>query len=251
MRKFRWLVIGFVALLMLIPSLVLADVQFATNTSATLFVSVFNHSGDPVNNANVTITLRSSNGTAIFLNQNMTYVAGSYGLYRYNFTTPSVPGSYAAESHAIGYGYGSESVQIMFINSTTNYYTNNYTIFNNYTTNNNYTYITQNITGNFTASDVWGANMSSYPDGNTFGGLLASFGGTMGLAQIILIVALLGFALWKKGWLRILLSVGIIIWGAFAMSYDIKIAAPLLAVGLVLFIEAIIRQIQHAREATE
>jgi hypothetical protein len=254
MKRFRWLVIVVVALLMLIPSLVLADVQFAANTSATLFVSVYNHARDPVNDANVTITLRAPDGTAIFFNQNMTYVAGSYGLYAYNFTTPAMPGSYVADSYAAGYGYGSESVQIVWLNTTTNYYANNYTIFNNYTTSNNYTYITNNYTGgNLSASGVWNATMSGFSDGNTFGGLLASLGGNtaMGLVQIILVIALLGFALWKKGWLRILLSVGTIIWGAFAMPYDIKIAAPLLAVGLVLFIEAVIRQIQHAREATE
>ena len=71
------------------------------------------------------------------------------------------------------------------------------------------------------------------------------------IADIILVVALLGFALWKKGWIRILLSVCIIIWGAFAIQYDIKIAAPLIAASAVLFIQAIIREIQTAREQEE
>jgi len=73
----------------------------------------------------------------------------------------------------------------------------------------------------------------------------------IGLPEIILVVALLGFALWKKGWPRIILSICIIIWGTFAMPYDIKIATPLIAVGAVLFVEAVLRQIQHAREATQ
>jgi len=73
----------------------------------------------------------------------------------------------------------------------------------------------------------------------------------IGLPEIILVVALLGFALWRKGWSRIILSICIIIWGTFALSYDIKVAAPLIAVGVVLFIEATLRQIQHAREATQ
>ena len=72
-----------------------------------------------------------------------------------------------------------------------------------------------------------------------------------GIGNIILVMALLGFALWKKGWLRIILSICIIIWGVFYISYDIKIAAPLIAVGAVLFIQAILKQIQYAREQAE
>lgn len=68
-----------------------------------------------------------------------------------------------------------------------------------------------------------------------------------GIGDIILVIALLFFALWKKGWIRIILSACTIIWGVFFISYDIKIAAPLLAVGAVLFIMAILRQIQSAR----
>jgi len=71
-----------------------------------------------------------------------------------------------------------------------------------------------------------------------------------GISGIIMVMALLGFALWKKGWIRILLSICIIIWGVFYMSYDIKIAAPLITMGAVLSIQAILVQIQHAREET-
>lgn len=75
-------------------------------------------------------------------------------------------------------------------------------------------------------------------------------GGALGIPDILFIVALLVCALWKKGWLRIILSLSIIIWGTFAMQYDIKIAASLLAVASVLFIQVILVQIQHAREET-
>lgn len=75
-------------------------------------------------------------------------------------------------------------------------------------------------------------------------------GTEIGIADILFALALLGFALWKKGWIRIILSVCIIIWGAFALQYDIKIAAPLLAAGSVLFFEAVLKEIQHAREVT-
>ena len=71
----------------------------------------------------------------------------------------------------------------------------------------------------------------------------------VGLPQIIFVLALCGFALWKTGWVRILLSICIVIWGAFSMSYDIKIAAPLITLGTVLFIMTILRQWhEHGQE---
>ena len=69
-----------------------------------------------------------------------------------------------------------------------------------------------------------------------------------GIGDMILVIALLFFALWKKDWIRIILSTCIVIWGAFYISYDIKVAAPLIAVGATLFIQAILVQIQNSRE---
>jgi uncharacterized membrane protein HdeD (DUF308 family) len=73
----------------------------------------------------------------------------------------------------------------------------------------------------------------------------------LGLPQMIIILALMGFSLWKQGWLRVILSLCLIVWGAFAMSYDIKIAAPLLAIGTVLFIMGIMKLISNYRESRE
>jgi len=75
------------------------------------------------------------------------------------------------------------------------------------------------------------------------------FGGPMGIVATMFAIALLGFAIWKKGWIRIVLALGVVIWGAFAMQYDIKIAAPLLSVGTVLFFMGILRLIKSQREA--
>jgi len=73
----------------------------------------------------------------------------------------------------------------------------------------------------------------------------------IGIPEIILVVALLGFALWKKGWIRIILCLGITTWGIFFMPYDAKVAAPFLGVGVVLFILGVMAQIRSAREVTE
>ena len=62
----------------------------------------------------------------------------------------------------------------------------------------------------------------------------ASIGNLLGVPQMLFVVALCGFALWKRGWLRAVLAVCIITWGAFAVAYDVRVAAPLLALGIIL-----------------
>lgn len=61
------------------------------------------------------------------------------------------------------------------------------------------------------------------------------------LPEILFIVALVGFACWKTSWVRVVLSVAIIIWGVFTLPYDIKFAAPLIGVGALLFIAGIMK----------
>jgi len=75
--------------------------------------------------------------------------------------------------------------------------------------------------------------------------------GPMGINSILFILGLVAFAFWKKGWIRILLSICIIIWGAFAMKYDVKVAAPLLAIGTVLFFMGILNRISESKKARE
>jgi len=69
----------------------------------------------------------------------------------------------------------------------------------------------------------------------------------IGIPEVIIAIALLGFALWKTSWIRVFLSIGVIIWGTFAMPYDIKLAAPLVTVGAVLFIIGIMNIISSHR----
>ena len=64
------------------------------------------------------------------------------------------------------------------------------------------------------------------------------------LPEVIFALGLCAFALWKTSWIRLLLAVCITVWGAFAMPYDYKIAAPLIAIGIMLFITAIIHHLQ-------
>ena len=81
--------------------------------------------------------------------------------------------------------------------------------------------------------------------------LVSLIEGPTGIINIMFAVALMGFAFWKKGWLRVMLSLSLVIWGTFAMQYDVKIAAPFLAVGTLLFILAIFQLITASREAAE
>jgi len=57
----------------------------------------------------------------------------------------------------------------------------------------------------------------------------------LGVPQILFLIALCVFALWKTSYLRLILSVCIIIWGVFSMPYDVKIAAPMVGLGVILF----------------
>ena len=69
----------------------------------------------------------------------------------------------------------------------------------------------------------------------------------IGIPEILFVIALCGFALWKKTWIRVILSLGVIIWGAFTMSTDVKFAGPLVAIGTVLFIMGITNIISSHR----
>ena len=69
----------------------------------------------------------------------------------------------------------------------------------------------------------------------------------LGVPQMMVIVALLYFALWKHGWIRVILSLSLIVWGAFAIGIDAKIGAPLIGVATVLFFMGTFKLIQNAR----
>ena len=69
----------------------------------------------------------------------------------------------------------------------------------------------------------------------------------IGTPEVIIVAVLLGLASWKKSWVRVITSIGVIIWGAYFTSYDIKWAAPVIAIGTVLFIIGILNIISSHR----
>ena len=69
----------------------------------------------------------------------------------------------------------------------------------------------------------------------------------IGVPQMMVIIAVMGFALWKHGWIRVLLSLSLVIWGAFAIGVDVKIGAPLVGIGTILFFMGIFKLIQDYR----
>lgn len=80
---------------------------------------------------------------------------------------------------------------------------------------------------------------------------LSLTGDGFGLLEMILVIAFLAIAIWKKSWVRVICSLTVIIWGAFAMQYDIKVAAPLVGIGTILFIMDVMRMIQQSRAQAE
>ena len=78
-----------------------------------------------------------------------------------------------------------------------------------------------------------------------------SLGDGFGLLEMMLVIAIMGFAFWKKSWIRVTLSTCLIIWGVFAMPYDIKVAAPLVGIGTVLFVMGTLNLISQSRQSRE
>ena len=123
----------------------------------------------------------------------------------------------------------------------------------------NYTYYyrawSQNNYGTSSGYDQASIGHGSGSSSNTTTGFsVLSFsltGDGFGLLEMMLVIAFLAIAIWKKSWVRVICSLAVIIWGAFAMQYDIKVAAPLVGVGAILFVMGILRMIQQARAARE
>jgi len=78
--------------------------------------------------------------------------------------------------------------------------------------------------------------------------ILSLIEGPTGIVNMMFAVALMGFAFWKKSWIRVILALALIIWGVFTIPYDIKIAAPFIGIGFVLFIMGIFQNIAGQRE---
>ena len=72
----------------------------------------------------------------------------------------------------------------------------------------------------------------------------------LNLAQLVLVLAICGFALWQRGWIRIILSLCIIIWAVWTLKYDVRIGGTLIALGTLLFFEGIMAKISQSRQST-
>jgi len=60
------------------------------------------------------------------------------------------------------------------------------------------------------------------------------------IPDVLLMLALVGFSVWKHGWLRTILSLCAVVWGVFAFQYDVRIAASILTASVFLFIMGIL-----------
>lgn len=189
--------IVFIALLVFIPSIVLADAEYISSEDGVVYAQVLNGDGSPANSANVTLTLWTSAGTKVLDSVNMTYITGSNGIYSYNLTSPETEGFYLAEicsTNPVAYSSGQIHV----------------------------------------SAEEADAEVDPF-----------------GMPQVLFAVGFCIFAFWKRGWLRIILSICVVLWGMYALPYDIKIAAPLIGVGFVLFIIGVLRIIESYRQGDE
>ena len=224
MRTVKYLVALLILFLILLPTTVSA--YYIPGQTINVQTTVKDVDGVAVTNATVTLDIYNPSAVLIVNDAAMNHVAN--GVYEYGWTIPASVGTYFCVASAVGYGYDTMSYPVYYSSAN----------------------VTVNASAHVDSDEIWGVNMSGYTDTATFGGILNDiFGGNMKELLVFLLfpMGLLGFALWKRGWLRILLSICIIIWGIYAVSYDIRIAVPFIAIGPILFIQEIISQIQHAR----
>lgn len=148
--------------------------EYRPEDAGTIYAQVLDGSGTPVNDATVTLTLWDSEGNKELDGVSMTYITGSQGIYRYNFTVPADEGVYVAEVvTANPTGYGSGDI-----------------------------HVSETGGGGTTPAAIWGEGISDYTDTSTFGGVLNDIlgGGTMPMLFILGLLALgltLGF-FWKQ-----------------------------------------------------
>lgn len=163
--------------LLLIPTAGLADsgttgvwgTEYVPEEDGTIYAQVFNSDGTPANGATVTLTLWKSDGTKELDGVNMAYIAGTNGIYKYDFTTPAADGVYIADVvTATPTGYGSAEVHV----------------------------------SSEGAADIWSEPIVGYTDSSTFGGLINDItgGGTMPMLFLcgMLALGLLILFFWKK-----------------------------------------------------
>lgn len=83
---------------------------------------------------------------------------------------------------------------------------------------------------------AWGYNDNGYSADY----ISLRVGHAIGAPAVVFVIGLIGLALWRKNWIRLLLAICLVIWGAFTLGYDVKIAGPLIAVGSVLAIQGLL-----------
>jgi len=184
-------------LLVVIPSSTLATEYHTPGENGTIYAHVLYANGTPANGATLNLTLWRPNGTKELDSVGMSYIAGSNGIYQYNFTTPNVVGVYAVDIvSANPAGYGTDEVHVLALNVTCT-----------------------NVTCNISGAAIWNTTATGYTDESTFGGLINNFlgGGNMALLGVVGLLALLmvvGF--WRKSqaimWVTGLAWIGFAFW---------------------------------------
>jgi len=163
--------IAVVLFLVLIPTTVWASSEYAPDADGTIYVEVLDAAGDPVNDATVSLDLMDSDGNLELDGVSMDYIAGSDGIYKYDFTAPSDEGTYIAVATCTE-GQSTTEIQV--------------------------------VSPSGSAGDVWGEEFSGYTDTTTFGGLINDIlgGGTMPMLFVLGMLALgliIGFFIWRSG----------------------------------------------------
>ncbi len=86
---------------------------YAPTEAATIYAQVLDDVGNPVDTSTVTLSLFRADGTKFLDGVTMTYIAGSNGIYKYEFTAPSEVERLVADVKSINpTAYGVEDIYV-------------------------------------------------------------------------------------------------------------------------------------------
>lgn len=86
---------------------------YSPSESAVIYAQIFDETGEPANDATVTLTLFKPDGTKVLDSVSMTYITDSNGLYKYEFTAPAAISRLVADVKSTNpTAYGSEDIYV-------------------------------------------------------------------------------------------------------------------------------------------
>ncbi len=93
--------------------IIVSGTEYEPGEGGTIYAQIFNPDGTPAKSATVTLTLYKSDETKILDTVSMDYITDSNGVYKYNFVSPLLEGTYIADvSSTNPEAWGSDEIHV-------------------------------------------------------------------------------------------------------------------------------------------